>query len=291
MSHRVWAVGVLLFGGLAGAADAPTDATVTDADGKEVKVSGLKFGPGTHRLAWLADSNGDAEARKGPLALTVREPHSTAYAKGIITYVPLTAVESIKYDYDKQVASVTVKGLSEPLAGTLQYKGLNVLSFDGMTDGKAARFSGGAMTKGNIKAVSLADAKPVPARKSGPAWAVQIDQKTAMNPTLKAGEFKFLYQLPGGGEVLSDAATTHKSDPLKLDDTVTAYTTLAVDANTSAVAAEVQVGETTRIVVIPPTADRDGKPATLVGVVCEVDAGWKLFPLHTIKSMKRAKKD
>lgn len=289
-------VGVVLTSWLAvafsRAADPPADATVTDAENKEVKVTELKFGTGTHRLAWLADPGATTEdAKKGPLILEVREPHSTSYAKGIVTYVPVASVESIKYDYDKQVASIGVKGMAEPLAGTLQYKGINVLSFSGNADGKAATFSGGAFTKGNIKGVAFPGATPIPARKNVAAWQVQIDQAKAMNPTLKVGELKFLYQFPGGGEVLVDAATAHKSDPLKLDSAVQSYTTLAVDPNSHVIAAEVQVGDKERVVVLMPTVEKDGKTGTLVGVVGEVEAGWKMFPLHTIKNMKRPKKD
>jgi hypothetical protein len=256
-----------------------------------VKVSGLKFTVGTRRLTWLADPAGATEdAKKGPLALELREPHSTTYAKGIVTFVPLSSVESIKYDYEKQVAAVAVKGLTEPLAGTLQYKGINVLGFDGTADGKAARFSGGAFTKGNIKAVAFAGATPPPERKAPPQWAIQIDQPRAMNPTLKASNFKFLYQFPGGVDVLTDAVMTHKSDPLKME-AVKTYTTLAVDPNTQVIAAEVQVGETERVVVIQPQLEKDGKTGVLVGMLGEVEAGWRLFPLHTIKNMKRPKKE
>lgn len=297
MSRRVWAlVGAVLAAWLAGAisraAEAPAEATVIDAEGKEVKVSGLKFAVGTRRLTWLADPNGATEdAKKGPLALELREPHSTTYSKGIVTFVPLSSVESIKYDYEKQVAAVAVKGLTEPLVGTLQYKGINVLSFDGTVDGKMTKFSGGAFTKGNIKAVAFAGASALPERKGPGQWLVQIDQAKAMNPTLKASNFKFLYHFPGGVDLLTDAATTHKSEPLKFDDTVKGYTTLAVDPNTYVIAAEVQVGEMERIVVIPPEMEKDGKKGTLAGLLGEVEAGWKLFPMHSIKNMKRAKKD
>jgi hypothetical protein len=112
-----------------------------------------------------------------------------------------------------------------------------------------------------------------------------------MNPTLKASNFKFLYHFPGGVDVLTDSVATHKGEPLKLDDAVKSYTTLAVDANTQVIAAEVQVGETERVVVIQPHMEKDGKTGTLAGLLGEVEAGWKLFPLHTVKNMKRPKKD
>jgi len=297
MLRRLWAViGLILAGGLAGASspapDAPSGATVTDSEGAEVKVSALKFGTGTHRLAWLADPDGATEdAKKGPLAVEIREPHSTTFKQGIVTYVPVESVESIRYDYERKVALVAVKGLTEPLAGTLEYQGLNVFVFGGTVDGKAATFSGGAFKKGNIKAVAFPGAKPVGAKKGPAQWLVQIDQPKALDPTLKATHFKFLYQFPNGAEVLTDAAVVRKGEPLKLDDTVKALTPLAVDLNNHTAAVEVLAADGTEKVLVLPPMEKDGKKGVLVGLLAEVDAGWKLFPLHTIKVMKRPKKD
>jgi hypothetical protein len=295
MRRWVWAaVGLALtvwLGAFSHAADAPAEAIVTDAENKEVKVADLKFTTGIRRLTWLADPGGATEeAKKGPLVLEVREPHSTTYVKGVVTFVPLGSVESIKYDYDKQVATVAVKGLSEPVAGTLQFKGLNVLGFSGMADGKMAAFSGGAFAKGNIKAVSFPDAQPLPKREVRLPWLVQIDQPKAMNPTLKASSFKFLYQFPGGPDLLADAGMVRKGEALKLDG-VTLYTALAVDLNANMIAAEVQVGDKEKVVLIPLTIEKDGKIGTLAGLFGEVDAGWKLFPLQVIKTMKRQRRD
>jgi hypothetical protein len=295
MLRRVCAIFVLMLavwlaGAFTQAADAPAEATVTDAENKEVKLTDLKFGTGTHRLSWLADPNATTEdGKKGPLVLEVREPYSTSYLKGVVTYIPVASIESIKYDYEKQFASVSVKGVTDPVTGTLQYKNINVLNLSGTAEGKPITFSGGAFAKGNIKAVAFPDAKPLPARKGASAWQVQIDQPKAMNPTLKVGELKFIYQFPGG-DVLADALTVHKADPLKFD-AVKSYTTLAVDPTSHVVAAEAQVGDADRVVVIMPTIEKDGKTGTLVGAVGEVEAGWKMFPLSTIKNMKRPKKD
>lgn len=295
MSRRVWIVGLLLavgMGALVRAADAPTEATVTDAENKEVKVTGLKFGTGTHRLAWLADPAGTTEdAKKGPLALELREPHSTSLAKGVLTYVPVGSVESIKYDYEKLVAAVAVKGAPEPLAGTLQYKGINVLAFSGTADAKDTKFGGGTPGKGNIKAVAFPGARPVAPKKGANPWQVQIDQPKAMDPTLKVSNCKFLYQYVGGAEVLSDTAAVRKGDPLKLDDALKQLTVVAVDQNTRVAVVEALIGDTEKLLVIPLDAEKDGKRGALVGLVSEVDVGWKFFPLHTIKTMKRPKKD
>ena len=179
----------------------------------------------------------------------------------------------------------------EPLACTLQYKGVNVLTFSGTVDGKTTAFSGGAFTNGNIKAVAFTGAKPVPARK-GESWHIQIDQLAAENPTLKAANFKFLYRFPGGVEVLADAATVRKGEPFKLDDSVKLFTPVAVDQNTHMAAVEVQIGDAPeKVIVIPQEIDKDGKKGVLAGLLGEVEAGWKLFPLHSIKSMKRPRKD
>lgn len=289
------AIGLVLAGGLAGAfspvPDPPSGATVTDSEGTEVKVSALKFGAGTRRLAWLAAPGGDTEdARKGPLAVEVREPHSTAFKQGVVTYVPVESVESIKYDYERKVALVAVKGLTEPLAGTLEYQGLNVFVFGGTVDGRAATFSGGAFKKGNIKAVAFPGARPVAPRKGPAPWLVQIDQPKALDPTLRASHFQFLYQFPNGSEVLTDTAVVRKGEPLKLDG-LKALTPLAVDLNNHTAAVEVLTGDGAEKVLILTPMEKDGNKGVLVGLLAEVDAGWKLFPLHTIKVMKRPKKD
>jgi hypothetical protein len=197
----------------------------------------------------------------------------------------------VKYDYEKQLATVAVKGLTEPLTGTLQYKGINLLNFDGTVEGKNTKYSGGSFAKDHIKAVEFAGAKAIPARKTNATWAVQIDQPKAENPTLKCGNFKFLYAFPGGTEVALDAAPLRKGDPLKLDDTVKQLTVVAVDQNTHVTVVEVQIGDTEKLLVIPHELDKDGKKGMLMGLLCEADAGWKLFPTHTIKTMKRPKKD
>ncbi len=294
MPLRMVAILTLTFGqtmAAALAADAPTDAVVTEADGKEVKVTGLKFGPGTRRLSWLADPAGTTDdTRSGPLALEVREPHSTTFKQGIVTLVPLASVESIQYDTDKKRARISIKTLNTPLAATLEYTDLNNLAFSAIAGGKQTIFRGGPK-KGSVKAFAFAGATPLPSRKRVGVWQVQIDQKAAMNPTLKVGELKFLYRFPGGKEVLSDFATTHKHETLRFDGALKSYTTLAVDPSARVIVAEVASGDKERIVVIPPTMEKDGKTATLVGLVGEVEAGWKLFPLHTIKSLKRPHKD
>jgi hypothetical protein len=266
-------------------------AVVIDGDGKEVKLTGVKFTTGTRRLAWLADPNGATDdAKKGPLAVEVREVQSTTFTKGIVTLVQLAHVESAKYDYEKQVVNLSVKGLKEPLTGTLQYKGLNVLGFAGSVDGKVAAFSGGVMGKSAakaVKAVTFSGAKPLPEPKlTGTTWAIQIVQPKSNDPTLTVRNLKVLYQFPGGVEHLEDGIPVRKGALLSLNGMVKRLEIVATDTNTNMAAAEV---ETTtgpeRVIVVPLTQEVDKKTGTLIGFVGEVEAGWKLFPLHTIKIM------
>ena len=68
------------------------------------------------------------------------------------------------------------------------------------------------------------------------------------------------------------------------------WKSLAHDQITDVVAAEVEAGGAERTIVIPHILERDGKPGTIVGLLGEVDAGWKLFPLHTVKLITPSKR-
>jgi hypothetical protein len=296
---RVWC-GVIL--GLAAAcagaftradddpAPAAGEAVVTDVDGKEFKLTGVKFTTGTRRLAWLADPKGATDdAKKGPLALEVREPNSSLpLSKGVLTLVPVASLESAKFDYEKQVVSLVVKGLKEPITGTLEYKGINVLGFGGTSGGKTAAFTGGILSKTAVKTATFAGAEALTRPKAaGITWNVQIVQKSADNPTVTARNLKVLYSFPGGAEQLADGIPVRKGEPIPFDEKLKRFEVLANDLTTNVAAAEVEVGTgPERVIIIPPALEQDKKTGTLVGFVGEVDAGWKLFPLHTIKVIK-----
>lgn len=288
---RAWC-GILVAlaaGAFGTAADEPKagEVVVTDVDGKETRLTGAKLTTGTRRLGWLADPKGATPDEKlGPLAVEVREPNSTTFAKGIITLVPAASLESARYDYEKLSVSLSVKGIKDPLTGTLQYKGINTIGVSGMADGKAATFTAGALGKAAVKSVVFGEPQPVPAAKAGANWAVQIVHPAANNPTVKAKNFKALYQFPGGVQHLSDTLALRKGATLAFDDKLTRFEMLANDENTSTAAAEVETGTgNEKIVAIPLTMEKDAKTGTLVGLLGEVEAGYKLFPLHTIKVM------
>lgn len=278
-------VGAIIFAGLVAvggrAADPPAEpVVVVDSAGKEIKLSKVKFTTGARKIGWLPD-------QKGALALEVREPNSTQYARGVITLVPLASVESITYEAGK--ATIGVKGLPTPLVGTTEYKGFTAIGFEGDSGGVVGKFAGG-VPKTGVKSVTFPGAKPLPERKpGGMAWTVKVDQPKAGNPAITVRDLKALYSAPGGVEQLADVLPARKGDPLTLDASLKRLEVLAVDPNTHLAAAEVQAGDgPERTVVIPTTRDQGGKTGTLVGLLGEVDAGWKLFPLHTIKTLSPA---
>ena len=276
--------GVVLVAALVVAA-ANEPVVVVDSAGKELKLTGVKLTAGTRRLAWLAEPKGDTDdARKGPLALEVREPHSTTYAKGVLTLVPVSAIEAVRYDYEKQTAAVSVKGLAEPVAGTIQYKGFTVLGLDGVSDGAAVKLTGG-VPKTGFRSVAFPSPKSLPERKgSAERWSVQIVQPAAKDPAVIVRNLKVLYSFPNGAEQVTDALPVRKGDPLPLNRSLRRLELLAVDSNTQMAAAEVTAGSgPERLIAIPLTLEHDKRTGTLSAFLGEVDAGWKLFPLHTVK--------
>ena len=260
---------------------------VNTVDGKELKPSAVKFSTGTRRLAWLADPKGTTEeSRKGPLAFEVRDVQSSSFIKGVITLVEFSHVESVKYDYEKQTVKVDVKGIKEPLAGSFQYKGMNVLNFSGSVDGKTTAFGGGVLGKTvAVKSLTFSGARPVPdVKPTGTTWAIQVIHPKEKDPTLTVRNLKVLYQFSGGIEKLEGMIPVRKEAALALNGGLKRLEILATDTNTNMAAAEVETANgPAKVVIFPLTQDVDKKTGTLVGFIGEVDAGWKLFPLHTIK--------
>jgi hypothetical protein len=265
-----------------------TTATLIDPAGKEISLTGVKILTGGRRLAWLADPKAGVteEARKGPLALEVREPNSTTYQKGVLTLIPAGSVESVRYEYDKQIMTVMVKGAAEPVPGTLHFRGINVVGLEGASGGVVGKFTGGS-PKDGFKAVTFPTARPVPSPSSGGiTWGIQIDQPKGGNPTLSVRNLRALYAFPGGVEMLVDSLPVRKGDPLSLDAKLKKLEVLAVDTNTHMAAVEVTAdGGPDRLVVLHLTREQAGRTGTLVGLVGEVAVGWKLFPMHTIKTL------
>lgn len=286
--------GLLGLGGVRVEAEEPAagEVILTDLDGKEHKLTAVKFTSGTRRLAWQADPKGTTEdAKKGPLVLAVRELHSTTRVDGIVTYIPVNSIESARFDFEKDSALLAVKGITQPLMGELGFPKTNILGLNGMLDGKAASYTGGIRGKPTLKSISFGGAVPVPKRPTGKTWNVQIVQPKAENPTLSIRNLKVLYSYPGGVEEIVDAFPVRKGTPIAFDESLKRFEFLADGQNTDYSAAEVEIGTTPeRVVAIPHKQEKDKKVGTLLGFIGEVDAGWKFLPLHTIKVITPSKR-
>ena len=235
---------------LSARSDEPTagEAIVTDVDGKDHTLLKVKFAAGTRRLTWLADPEGMTEdAKRGPLAIEFRESTSAMpLAQGIITYIPVSSLESARYDLENDRVSLGIKGLSNPLTGPLFYPRVNVLGMSGTDDGKVATFTGGVRGKSAVKSVAFGGAQPYARSKGGATWNIQIvktkkdEPKVADSPTLTARNLKALYSFPGGVERLAGGIATRKGQPLSFDDKLKRFEMLANDLNTNVAAAEIE---------------------------------------------------
>lgn len=282
---------VILIGvSFAMAAEEPAEQPISlvDSAGKEHKLASVKWIAGAKRLAFLADPKGTTDdAKKGPFALEIREPNSTTFQKGVTTLIPISCVDSLRYDYGKLALSVAVKG-QDPVPGTLQFRGINVLSLEVKDGEKPTRFTGG-VTKDGFKSIAWPNAKPLPSRAVGTTWALQIVQPTAKDPTLTVRNLKGLYTFPNGAEELTDSLPVRKGEPLKLDTAIKKLEVIAVDPNTHMAAMELTVeGIPERLIAVPLVQDFGKSAGTLTGFLGEVNAGWKFFPLHAVKSLKPA---
>jgi hypothetical protein len=294
MLFRVFVVALFTGGRMAAFADAPKEkneedpAVLVDAAGKEHKLTNVKFVAGIRRLAFLADRKGTTDdERKGPLALEVREPSSTTFQKGVVTLVPLASVESVKYDYPNLAMSVGVKGQPE-LTGTLHFRGINVLSIEAKDGGTTTKFSGGVPKEG-FKSIAFPAARSMATRSAGAAWSIQIVQPAAKDPTIIVRNVKALYAFPGGVEQRVEAIPVRKGEPLRFDSKLKKLEMIAVDQNTRMAVMEVETeGGPERLVAAPLTLEQQQRTGILIGLIGEVDHGWKLFPLHAVKVVKPA---
>ncbi|MCS7269579.1 MAG: hypothetical protein NZ703_00710, partial [Gemmataceae bacterium] len=187
-----------------------------------------------------------------------------------------------------------VQGLQQQLIGTLQYRGINTVNISGRTpEGEKRTFLGGSRQgKGAvIRTLTLPHAQPVVPRREGQTWNVQILQPSANDPVVPARNLKPLFVLPHGQERLREALPLRKAEPLTFDTRLLRWEMLAHDPNTHLAVAEITLADQAeRLIAIPLTLPEDGQTAQLAGLLGEIDAGWKLFPLHTIRTIVPAKR-
>jgi hypothetical protein len=280
----------------------PGTLVVIDAAGKEQKLKTWKFTAGTRRLSWLApaadvkDKDKDKDKPQPPAvpeALEFREENSTNFVAGILTFIPLERLVAIQYDNDKEsvTARVATGEKVDPdqllvLVGTTKFQKINKLVIEAEVDkgdlGVAEVKYLGGVPRGirGFRFFSTPKVQPSPAGRPAVVTAGDRKEKTAH----KVADLQALYQVPNGERLLPilyfkktlkiDVAkikTISDADPGDSDETL--WRVGLKDSN----------DETLTLL---KTVTLDGKQAELLGLLGRVPAGYKLFPVHTIKGVK-----
>jgi len=267
--------------------DAPkpsnTEAVIIDGSGKEVHLKKWHISTGSQKLAWL-EKDGMA-----PEALAFRETNSTLFKDGVVTLIPLDRLESLTYDVEKQTVSAKVASLEQPLDGSIRYKEINQITIEAEVDkGDAGiaelKFKGGQL-KGGIRGVKFPGAKSGPAPAGEKVFITIADAKQKSTPQALY-QLQALYKLGKEGQKLASFLMFKKTFKLELAQ----IQSMKVHDNpeTKEVECEVVLKDGTTQTLTPLTSTTiDGKPATLEGLIGEVPAGFRLFPLHTVGDLSR----
>jgi len=273
---------------------------IVDAKGKENKVTGWQIVEGTRPLAWLApdrkpdDEKEDpnvkpARVPQGPEGLVFRDESAPNFRKSVETLIPLESLRAVDFDEEKQTMTVKVAVSDKPdddatLTGTTRFAEFNKLTIEAEVDkgelGVAAvKFKGGV--KGGIKGLRFPSPRPLAAPTGRVARVtVQGAKGEEAKGADKVHDLKVLYQA-GGGQKLSPTLLFKKTirvDIAKLEK--------VVDAGGQDVDWTISLkGGTEETFSLLSSGDIDGKAATLVGLLGRVPAGYKLYPVFTVKEI------
>ncbi|MFO0844597.1 MAG: hypothetical protein U0797_19735 [Gemmataceae bacterium] len=266
---------------------APGTLLITDAAGKEHKVTGWTFTAGTRRLGWLVPADKAKGKKAGPEALAVRDELKFNYLAGVVTLVPLDRLRSVRFEDEK----MTVRAATGPkdeedavLVGTSAYKGINKVTLEADVDRGAAgvaslTFQGGVPR--GIKALRFPEPKAEPFKPGRPAVVVTMDKD--VERTHKVSDLQPLYLMADGREALSSTLMFKKT--LKLDVAKVKSITAGEEEGDEPVWRVVQKDgddSTLTLLTAPPL---DGQKATLVGLLGRVPVGYKLIPIKRVKSV------
>ncbi len=254
---------------------------VIDNTGKEHQLKTWKFTQGVRHLAWLAK---DGEKGAGPEALELREEHSTDFKEGILTLIPLDRLRSLDYNADKE--SVTVhatgpKGEDVALTGSTAYVGVNKLTIECEIDkgdlGVAAvKFQGGAAR--GLRGLRFPASKPAAEPAAGrEATILAADTEKSSHPV---SDLQALYEQGEGAQKVSSLLFFKKTLKIELGKIQKAQ---ARGRSAEGVEWDVTLkdGDSNTLTLLK-TATLDGKPATLLGLLGRVPAGYQLFPPATV---------
>jgi hypothetical protein len=287
----------------------PADAdmlVVIDKDGNPKKAKAWKFvkdptePPCTRSLGWLVDPPANetkpVAKPKGPEAFIFRDENSTPYEEGILTLIPVDRLRTIEFDNEKRTITIRVvvgdkSDSDEKLTGTTKYRGTNRLKIEAEVDRgeqgiAAVKYLGGVAEMG-IRSVRFPAPKaPADAAAGRPAFIIVEKEKPDDKENVQqASDLQPLYQFADGSEKLLPKLFFKKT--LKID--VAKVKRLVVVDSRVPEGKEMDVtlkdGNSDTLTLLK-TAMIDDKPATLVGLVGRVPAGYKLFPVHTIAEVQ-----
>ena len=292
--HRVGPPIVLLLVAPIFAQKAEPTAIVIDSTGKEVCLKKWEFIGGIRRLAWLTTSA--KEATSAPLALEFRESNSTTYREGVLTLVPIERLRSLKYDATKQLVHLEVAGLAEPLVGSMRYREINQVVLAAEVDrgpmGVAeVTFRGGF--QGGIGGLKIESAKPAAApTPQGEVFTIWVEPTRGQSDHRQLVHgCRALYRFADGSEKLLSVLPFKKTFQLDLTQ-VKRLQKLPPTAKGQPPSYDILLQDGMEMILTPlDTLMHEGKPAKLLGLLTEVPAGYKLFPLHTIEALERGKVD
>lgn len=269
---------------------------IIDSAGKEQKLKTWKFVQGTPPLRWLV-AQPEAKPKEPvkeesavPQALAFREENSTTFERGVLTLIPLDRLRSLDYDAEKELVTAKVATGAKPdedavLTGTIKYRGVNKVAIDAEVDkgdlGVAeVRYLGGVV-RGGVRGLRFAAAKPGPALKGRPATVTIVDKgnKTEMPVT----DLQPLYRV-ANGEKLSPLLFFKKT--LKIDVAKIKKISQAESAGQDIVWQLTLKDGNEETLTLLKSVMLDGKPAELEGLLGQVPAGYKLFPVHVIDGVE-----
>jgi hypothetical protein len=256
---------------------------VVAPNGKEAKLLDWHFSVGTRHLSLTEVPKGKA----GPEYLEFREDKSTTFVEGIITLVPLSAIRKIEYDREKKVTLTTLTDEGETvLTGSTEYKGINktVIEAEQDIDGlgfATIKFQGGE--KSGIHGIIFPAPKAIAPAKGPLSTIIASDKEKTAHPV---HDLQPLYKVDGQYRVLPYLMfkKTVKVDMEKLAGLSwlppEGKKGLSYDFEVS-----IKGGSKHTLTLLTKIDLTEKKSATLEGLIGRVPAGYKLFPVHTIREM------
>ncbi|MEZ6139275.1 MAG: hypothetical protein R3B84_01775 [Zavarzinella sp.] len=260
--------------------------TIVDRTEKKVALSQWKIIPQPKTVSWIQP----AEA-----VFEFRELDSTTYQEGIVTFIAWNRIQQIKYNYEKgkETAELKVVGLEKPLVGTARFRGINTITIEGdIPQGKAVattRFRGGVLD-GGVLQIDFPMPKPPNVKKISPDThqfsIVPVAKSKEPAPKTAVTNLTALYRDATGKEHLLNYLRFRKTLKVELAN-ITTLEVQQINLKDRTADCEVQMKDGSSLnLALMLDIEIDGKAARLAGLVGEVPAGYRLFPVHTFTRLQ-----